>query len=296
MAAVTLDRRARFLASRGQEQGIALPRVEDANAQAAFLAIIQRLQTLEGESRSIVNELNRGGTGTIATPTDPNAIPFLDTPPTPEGVQALGGIDLVFVSWANPFRFYQNHAHANVYRNSVDRFDTAVVVGTAGYTMYIDDDVEDSTTYWYWVSFTSTASVEGLQSLSAEATTALDVEEIYEEIEDWVSQSPLATYLGDLETAPSLALNILEEARRLAGGLGLLTIDGTINEAAAIRVEIAAIQATLGTFNPGMAPNEFSADTMALAEAARDTQSTGDSAWLATYTATPTNYIVLEYL
>ena len=84
MAAVTLDRRARFLASRGQEQGIALPRVEDANAQAAFLAIIQRLQTLEAESRAIAGELFGSGTGTIGVPTDStegNPIPGHTTNP-----------------------------------------------------------------------------------------------------------------------------------------------------------------------------------------------------------------------
>lgn len=97
--------------------------------------------------------------------------PDLSIPPAPEGFDAQGSFyGMVNLSWNIPSRQYRNHAFTNVYRSEEDNFANAEVIGReAGgfYSDYVRDDAidpDDPTKlkgYYYWISFTSEAGIEG---------------------------------------------------------------------------------------------------------------------------------------
>lgn len=97
--------------------------------------------------------------------------PDLSIPPAPEGFDAQGSFyGMVNLSWNIPGRQYRNHAFTNVYRSEEDNFANAEAIGReAGgfYTDYVRDDAidpDDPTKlkgYYYWISFTSVAGIEG---------------------------------------------------------------------------------------------------------------------------------------
>ena len=105
--------------------------------------------------------------------------PELDIPPNPVDMRVSAGINAVMVTWANPFEFYTNHSHAIVYRNTVDRFRTAVRIGTSPWKIFVDENVETRTTYYYWTQFESTAGVRGPVSESASDTTGTDPNDFF---------------------------------------------------------------------------------------------------------------------
>ena len=241
-----------------------------------------------------------GGGGAV-TPGG-GGVPNLATPPKPVGLQAIAGIGLISLSWDNPFRFYSNHAQARIYRATVDAFDQAVEIGQARYVLFIDDQVTDGTTYYYWVRFESTAPVLGPVSDSVSGSPALDPDAVYRDVVAWLEGSPLlAALTSDIET-PSF---ITEEIRRLSGVAALL--GATIGSHNASRIQtnstdIVALRAGAsggGTdvFVPGEAPNRFFDDTRTGAVASRDAYGgdAGNMAWLQDYTDNPDRYILLEF-
>ena len=178
--------------------GIALPRIEDTNIQQAFIQIINQLRNLEGTLADVSSRVpgagggpgGIGGTGDDGF-FDEDDIPFMAVPPAPLGFVAAGGYGFVMLSWESPSFVYRNHAHTEIWRNTLDQFSTATQLGTDGGMIYVDDDAESSTTYFYWIRYVSTADVKGPISESAEATTALDVDEVEADITEWLEGSQL---------------------------------------------------------------------------------------------------------
>ena len=123
----------------------------------------------------------------------------------PSGLEARGGIGIVFLEWDNPFRVYGNHSHTNVYRNSVDQLGTATKIGQSPYVLYTDEDVDSETTYYYWIQWVDAEGLESKISSSVEVETATDPDEFYEEINDWLINSQL---LEDLRSP----IHVLDES------------------------------------------------------------------------------------
>lgn len=103
--------------------------------------------------------------GVLPTPPD------LSIPPAPEGFDAQGSFyGMINLSWTIPGQQYRNHAYTNVFRSEVDNVANAEIVGReAGgfYSDYVRDDAidpDDPTKlkgYYYWITFTSVAGIEG---------------------------------------------------------------------------------------------------------------------------------------
>ncbi|MCE3025722.1 hypothetical protein [Salinicola sp. DM10] len=109
-----------------------------------------------------------GGTGSLV-PGDAIPTPVVEdmaTPPRPTGFAAVGSFGLIFLTWDVPQTLYGNHALTTIYRSEVDNFANAIVVGRDSgmvYSDYLRDvgDPEKGGGFYYWVTFTSTAGVEG---------------------------------------------------------------------------------------------------------------------------------------
>lgn len=281
--------------------GLTAPRVENAELQRFCDQLALQINGLAGEI-SRVSGAGRGaggtGTGTVPRPDD-DPIPTLDTPPTPEGLEVRCGIGVCMVTWLNPFRFYRNHGLTRIYRAATptpeDRsadvvaptFDTAVEVGTAEWLLYVDEDVQSNTDYWYWVRFESTSQVLGPPSDVAMGRAAIDPAEVYAEIEEWLESSPL---LEALRSDANLPTYITEEIRRISGSIALLVAGSADYN----RVLIGEIRSELGT-SLGPEKNRFSGATRAAAEGERDTYAEANPSWLAQYDANPAYAIELSW-
>ena len=213
-----------------KKTGIPIPRVADRNVQQSLELIINRLSSLEGEFTGTVRRLAQSGLlggPSVSDETGFFNIPVLAIPPTPKGLDALGGIGIVILSWENPFRVYRNHAHTEVWRNTVQQLSGAVKLGNAPYMVYVDDDPEDSTTYYYWIRYVSNTDVKGPYSDPVNATTAIDPAEVYAEIESWLNDSPLLEALqSPIDRINQLqrnqTLSLLTEARTIAAAMSVL--------------------------------------------------------------------------
>lgn len=114
-----------------------------------------------------------GGVGPGVEPPPPN----LATPPPPEGLAASGSFDgRIFLTWDIPDALYGNHAYTNIYRSSDDNFANAVLDGRDSGVVYTDYARNDAVSpadpthlqgYYYWITFTSDAGVEGPPNAAA---------------------------------------------------------------------------------------------------------------------------------
>ena len=307
--------------ARQRPTGLPIPRVENAELQRFLELVAVRLSDPDFGGGAGTGSSGTGtgtGTGTSPGTTDPDSgttLPTPEVPPTPTGLDALGGIGIVFVTWNNPFRIYGNHSRTNIYRNIVDQFGTATKIGQSPYVMYTDDDVESDHTYFYWVTWTNTLDVEGPPSVSVEVETATDPEEFYEKIQDWLLNSRLLADLRSPIVVPAVEFPtwlvqefpewILIEARQLAVGTATLVqesaarareLANTAQEGVvALQETINSLTANEGGFVRGPPPNIFADNTRALAEAQRDAQGTANAPWLAEYDGDSLKYITLHF-
>ncbi len=103
-----------------------------------------------------------GGGGTIpddgggTAPVDP---PDTTEPPPPAGLIATGSLGTVILEW-DALPSSPPIAFTTVYRAAVDNFSLAVAVGTSRTLIYADT-VPDVDPYYYWITFTSEAGIEG---------------------------------------------------------------------------------------------------------------------------------------
>lgn len=146
-----------------------------------------------------------GGTGSLipgdAIPT-PN-VEDMATPPRPTGFSATGSFGLIFLTWDVPQTLYGNHALTTIYRSETDNFANAIVVGRDSgmvYSDYLRDvgDPEKGGGYYYWITFTSTAGVEGPPN-SADGTYAElvpDTEYMLQSITGRIDETVLAKTLS----------------------------------------------------------------------------------------------------
>jgi hypothetical protein len=113
-----------------------------------------------------------GTTGSVTPSTPP---PVLATPPKPTGFSATGGFSNIYLAWDVASGLYSNHSYTEVWRNTVDNFGTATLVGETAASFFADP-VGNDTTYYYWIRFVSNANRFGPINATAgtSATTSPD--------------------------------------------------------------------------------------------------------------------------
>ncbi len=155
-----------------------------AELRPLFAAMAEILETGEGvrgdklDRKLTLRDLLDGGVARLRIAGNPLsgllpgvAPPDLAVPPAPTGFAADGSFfGRVHLTWEPPHEQYRNHAHANIYRAETDNFANALLVGREG-GMFYSDLVRDDVTsvsdplslpgYYYWVTFSSTADIEG---------------------------------------------------------------------------------------------------------------------------------------
>ena len=277
------------MTNRQRPTGIAIPRVQDAGLQRAMEQIIGRLRALEGEfnqklknfSSSFSARLGELVPGPTPVGPDPDDVfglpPVADTPPIAVNFTAVGGIGWIMLAWDNPNFIYRNHGNTQVWRNTLNQFDTAALIDTIDQFVYADDDVSSGVTYFYWVRFVSDTRIEGPISNVASAESAVDPAVVRAEILDWLTSDPNIRLLST--TQPSEYLQgLLDETKRLAARFAFLV--ASVSESNQREVFRLSSRANIAL---GPLPNTFNGTDRAQAEAKRDYQANRNPAWLAQY-------------
>lgn len=147
--------------------------------------------------------------------------PDLSIPPAPSGFDAQGGFyGMINLSWTIPGQQYRNHAYTNIFRSEEDNFANAEVIGReAGgfYTDYVRDDAVDPDDptklkgYYYWITFTSVADIEGPPNSpnGTYAAPLADLGYVIELLTGQIDAGVLATALRqEIEKIPAIESNI----------------------------------------------------------------------------------------
>lgn len=153
--------------------------------------------------------------------------PDLSTPPPPQGFAAQGSFfGMINLSWQIPSELYRNHAYTNIYRSEEDNFANAVIVGRslgAFYSDFVRNDALDPQDplqlkgYYYWITFTSAAEVEGPPNATAGLFTRPlpDLDYVLDLLDGQISSSQLAENLR----APIERIEVLDGAETLEGSV-----------------------------------------------------------------------------
>lgn len=183
---------------------------------------LDRKLTLRDLLDSGIGKLRAGSSAGNPGALEPNpAPPNLATPPAPTGFNAIGGFDgRIDLTWTIPGSLYSNHAYTNVYRAEADNFANAILVGREAGAFYTDTVRDDAvpTPYYYWISFTSTANIEGpLNDTAGTLAQALDIDWIVDELEGKISESELANeLLTPIQAIPSIQTTLADHSGRIA--------------------------------------------------------------------------------
>ena len=131
--------------------GLAAPRVSEAALQQWIQAVTLRLGSLDGEITDMAEAVAGAQAGVEIITRAEEGVSACLIAPQPQGVEGLGGIGIVMITWENPLRACSNFANATIYRNIIDDFITATMIGQSQWLSYVDAQVLDNTTYYYWV-------------------------------------------------------------------------------------------------------------------------------------------------
>ncbi|WP_144982895.1 phage tail tip fiber protein [Halomonas sp. C22] len=167
--------------------------------------------------------------------------PDLSIPPAPANFDAQGGFyGMINLSWTIPGQQYRNHAYTNIFRSEEDNFANAEVIGReAGgfYTDYVRDDAVDPDDptklkgYYYWITFTSVADIEGPPNSpnGTYAAPLADLGYVIELLTGQIDASVLATALRqEIEKIPTIESNIERIGPIEAELRGPESLDGTV--------------------------------------------------------------------
>lgn len=156
---------------------------------AAIAEVIETGEGLRGDKldrKLTLRDLLDGGVARLRVPGNPDAgvappdrQQDMAVPPRPAGFSAVGSFfGMVHLSWERPQALYNNHAFTNIYRSEEDNFATAVVVGREAGAFYSDLARDDATAvedplnlpgFYYWITFSSAAGMEGPPNSAAGA-------------------------------------------------------------------------------------------------------------------------------
>lgn len=170
-----------------------------------------------------------GASGGIESGVQPPA-PNMRTPPPPSGFAAQGSFfGMINLSWQIPGELYSNHAYTNIYRSEEDNFANADIVGRdvgAFYSDFVRDDALDPQSplqlkgYYYWITFTSVADVEGPPNAGAGlwAQPVPDLNYVMDLLSDQINEGHLAQSLRD-DIARIGQIDVLEGPETLEGSI-----------------------------------------------------------------------------
>lgn len=207
---------------------------------------LDRKLTLRDLIDSGIGKLRAGATAGNPNALQPNpAPPNLAAPPQPTGFNAVGAFDgRINLTWDIPGSLYSNHAYTNIYRAEEDNFANAILVGREAGAFYTDVVREDVTPkpYYYWISFTSAADIEGpLNSTAGTQAQALDIDYIVTLLDGKISESELANeLLTPIQAIPGIQTTLIDHDSRIS------TIQTAVNEVLNLPVFDSA-----ATYNPG---------------------------------------------
>ena len=155
-----------------------------AELRPLFAAMAEILETGEGvrgdklDRKLTLRDLLDGGLAKLRVPgnpdagiTQPGGPPDMSIPPRPIGFAADGSFfGMIHLTWERPQEQYNNHAFTNIYRSETDNFATAQIIGREAGMFYSDvvrndavvvDDPLNLPGYYYWITFSSSSSIEG---------------------------------------------------------------------------------------------------------------------------------------
>lgn len=120
----------------------------------AFLDRVREILSTSGLDRYVTaKELIRSGiagatpNGVITTPIDGTTV---ELPPAPTGLAASGALANIILTW-DPIR-YKGHAYTEIWASGTNDLSTAVMIGQAPGTVYVDN-VGAAATKYYWIRF-----------------------------------------------------------------------------------------------------------------------------------------------
>jgi hypothetical protein len=143
----------------------------------------------------------------LVAPTVDDLTKNFTAPPAPEGLVATpGSFGLINLSWALPT--YKNHGCTNIYRSTENNQSTARIVAKSlgGQSADFIPPFDDHSEFFYWISFTTTAGVEGSFNASSGvlATRNDDTTQILSALVKKISFEHLTEQLGKRVVAPTI--------------------------------------------------------------------------------------------
>lgn len=221
-----------------------VPAKAPAELRPFFAAMAEILETGEGvrgdklDRKLTLRDLLDGGLAKLRAPGNPDAgltqpagPQDMSVPPRPVGFAADGSFfGRVHLTWEPPHEQYRNHAHANIYRAETDNFANALLVGREGGMFYSDLVRNDITSvadplnlpgYYYWVTFSSTANIEGPPN-SPSGTFARplpDAAYLLGQLSGQLGESQLSEALATRLTGIEENASTIEEQAELVQGL-----------------------------------------------------------------------------
>lgn len=187
----------------------AIPRGDDKATLAALCNIVETITGSRGdgmEKAVTYRELDNLDLSAVSRisrviSTIPGAIIGDITPDQPQGFTATGTFSFIVLNWSDAT--YEGHAVTEIYRNDVDSFGTAVKIAESVISLF-SDPVGPGKEYYYWIRFRNTAGTQGPINATAGtyAATALDLDELFENVTGMTTNTYIETYLHD--TSPLL--------------------------------------------------------------------------------------------
>ena len=134
----------------------------------AFLDRVREILSTSGLDRYVTaKELIRSGiagatpNGVITTPIDGTTV---ELPPSPTGLAASGALANIILTW-DPIR-YKGHAYTEIWASGTNDLSTAVMIGQAPGTVYVDN-VGAAATKYYWIRFVNQLGTIGEYNATA---------------------------------------------------------------------------------------------------------------------------------
>lgn len=208
-----------------------------AELRPLFAAMAEILETGEGvrgdklDRKLTLRDLLDGGIAKLKVPGNPEAgitqpagPQNMAVPPRPTGFAADGSFfGMIHLSWDAPYKQYNNHSFANIYRSVEDNFATASVIGREPGMFYSDlvrndativDDPLNLPGYYYWITFSSGSNVEGAPN-SPSGTYAqplIDTTYLLGQLSGQLSESQLSKELSD-------RIDLIDAPKSMAGSV-----------------------------------------------------------------------------
>lgn len=199
--------------------------------------------------------VDAGGNVVPGTPEKYDPMDDYSIPDAPTALMVSGAFTYIIVSWEGYDQ--RNVSYTEVWRNSIDDLDTAVVVGTSNGLAY-SDPVGVGQSYYYWVRFISyTGTPSPFNSLSGSlGTTADDPAKIATLLNGQITEAQLHTDLqtrvGKIELLEGSVQTLTSNVN--GHSIAIQQVSGVTNSLAAqwmLKTDVNGRVAGFGLYNTG---------------------------------------------